>query len=436
MKLYLQNFGCKVNQIETQSLGILLVQHGWEICTQAQDADAIVINSCTVTASGDHRMRTELRKLRSIAPHAAIVLTGCYVQAFPDEAAALSEADLLIGTKERSRLPDMLSLFMGNRRQAAHIPKYKAGDSFECLPVGADSGYTRAFLKIQDGCDRFCTYCIIPHARGGSRSISAFDLVHRAHALAAQGYQEIVLCGINLACFGQEEGLNIADAADICAKIGFQRVRLGSLEPDGLTEEVLQKLSENPAFCPQFHISLQSGCDRTLQAMGRRYTSRDYAALLENIRRLFPDCAITTDIMTGFPGETEEDFAETLRFAREMAFAKIHIFRYSRRPGTAADRMPDQIPEAVKKQRADALGALEKQMRLAYLNRFVGKALCVLFEREKSDGCHNGHAQNGISVRVPASEGEASFRGSIRTVKITGFCEGYCIGTCTEQETL
>jgi len=419
INVYLQNFGCKVNAIETDGIAALLRQNGWVICSAPEDADAIILNSCTVTASGDHRMLTALRKLRRTAPHAAIVLTGCYVQAFPEEAAALEDADILAGTKERTKIPALLENFLQSRTPCHAVSPYGKTDAFEYLPQGADEGHTRAFLKIQDGCNRFCSYCIIPYARGRCRSRELADIAEQAQLLSARGYHEIVLCGINLACYGQENGLNIADAVDACANAGFRRVRLGSLEPDGLTDEVLARLAANPAFCPQFHISLQSGCDRTLRAMHRHYTCAEYAALLAKIRSLFPSCAVTTDIMTGFPGETEEDFSQTLAFAKEMEFSKIHIFRYSRRPGTLADGMPDQVAESVKKERADRLSALERQLHADFLQSRIGKTVSVLFEREKDTAFHIGHAADYTTVCVPSDGTGASLRNRIFQVTIT-----------------
>ncbi len=433
MKVYLQNFGCKVNQIETDSLAVLLQQHGWECIPHPTGADAVVLNSCTVTASGDHRMLTALRRLRKQLPHAIIAVTGCYVQAFPD--ADLPEADIRVGTKERAVLPKLLETFLLERSPAAHIPPHKPDDPFESLPLGSDSTHTRAFLKIQDGCNRFCSYCIIPFARGRCRSLPLLELSARSAILFVQGYQEIVLCGINLACYGEAEGLTIADAVEACAESGFRRIRLGSLEPDGLTEEVLARLAACPALCPQFHISLQSGCDRTLRAMRRRYTCADYAALLDRIRRAFPDCAVTTDIMTGFPGETDADFAETLAFAGRMQFAKIHIFRYSPRSGTTAASLPEQVPEAVKKTRADALAAVAADAGRAFLEGQVGRTCEVLFERERGDGLHRGRTKNGVQVVVPAKE-EASFRNRILSVRIDGISGDAVVGCCVNGESL
>ncbi len=433
MKFYLQNFGCKVNAIETDGIAALLQADGWERCTAPSEADAIILNSCTVTASGDHRMLTALRKLRRAAPNAAIVLTGCYVQAFPEEAAALQDADILIGTHGRTEIPARLRAYFETQQpQNAYVP-YDRHDPFEILPLGTDTAHTRAFLKIQDGCNRFCTYCIIPYARGRCRSLPLPLLRERAGFLAKEGFQEIVLCGINLACYGQDEELCIADAVEACSAAGFSRVRLGSLEPEGLTDTVLARLAAVPAFCPQFHISLQSGCDRTLQAMHRHYTCAEYAELLQKLRLYFPDCAVTTDIMTGFPGETEEDFGKTLAFAERMQFSKIHIFRYSRRPGTLADKLPGQVPEAVKKERADRLSTLEKRMAEQFLRSRIGTTVSVLFEREKSPDFHNGHAKDYTTVLIPAKNGDGSFRNRICTVNVTGIKNGKLIGVLADE---
>ncbi len=428
MKIYLQNFGCKVNAVETESIAALLRQAGHSITNDTQQADVIILNSCTVTASGDKRMLTALRKLRRTCPLAVILLTGCYVQAFPEDAAKLSEADIICGIREHGRIPSLLTNFLRTKQRSIHVPAHQKADAFEILPIGTEDGHTRAFLKIQDGCDRFCSYCIIPYARGRSRSLPLSKVSAQAEALHNARYREIVLCGINLACYGQEQGDTLADAVDACAAAGFGRVRLGSLEPDGLTDAILAGLAKNPAFCPQFHISLQSGCDRTLKAMHRHYTCAEYASLIRKIRSLFPDCAITTDIMTGFPDETEEDFSQTLAFAEEMAFAKIHIFRYSRRSGTLADRMSDQIPEHIKKERADKLSALEQRMREAFLQSRIGMTVPVLFEREKESDYHIGHATDYSTIRIPAEKEDGTFRNRICHVRITELRDGQLYG--------
>ena len=416
MNLYVQTLGCKVNAVESAGIAALFAAQGFTVCEDPALADVILLNSCTVTASGDSRMRRALRQLRAAAPDAVLILTGCYAQAFPEDAAALPEPDIVTGTAGRDRLPALAAACLHERQHICAVHAHSGG--FEALPPQADAAHTRAFLKIQDGCDRYCAYCIIPYARGRSRSLPLTELQEALHSLRAQGFAEIVLCGIDLACYGQETGHTLADAVQLCAEAGFPRIRLGSLEPDGLTETVLRRLADIPGLCPHFHIALQSGCDRTLRAMGRRYACADYAALTETVRQLFPGAAVTTDLMAGFPGETEEDFAESLRFVRALSLAGLHGFRYSVRPGTRAADMPGQVPEAVKRERAERLHLTGAALHREFLQRCIGEPHEVLFERERGDGLHRGHAENYATVLVP-SQGE-DWRGSIRRVQITG----------------
>ncbi|MBD5143622.1 MAG: tRNA (N(6)-L-threonylcarbamoyladenosine(37)-C(2))-methylthiotransferase MtaB [Oscillospiraceae bacterium] len=427
MNLFLQTFGCKVNATETDSIGALLMQNNWQIVSEPEQADAIIINSCTVTASGDKRMLQAIRKLRKKAPNAVLLLTGCYVQAFPEQAKLLPEIDIIIGTKNRNVIPVLLENYIKNHAYINAVEAFQTGDSFESLPQGTDSMHTRAFLKIQDGCNRFCSYCIIPYARGRCRSRELSEITAETKKLVQQGYQEIVLCGINLACYGLENNLTIADAVQAVADTGIPRIRLSSLEPDGLTQTVLEKLSNIPELLPHFHISVQTGCDKILKAMRRHYTCEEYANLLKIIRKLFPDCAITTDIMTGFPSETEKDFLETLKFTEKMAFSEIHIFRYSPRPGTPASEMTEQVPENIKKSRADRLCVLAKKLHENYLLSCIGKKYQVLFERQKSSEFHNGHAENYITVLVPAKSDE-NLRGQVLAVKIKSIQDNKLIG--------
>lgn len=426
MKAYLHTFGCKVNTAETDSISALLLQNQWEITDSPQQADAVIVNSCTVTASGDKRMFQALRKFRKQAPDAVILLTGCYVQAFPAEAAELPEADIITGTKNRTQIPALLNAYFQNPQRICAVENFVSGESFESLPQGSDTGHTRAFLKIQDGCNRFCSYCIIPYARGRCRSRNLNEIRQEAEKLVLQGYHEIVLCGINLACYDFAQH-DIADAVQAVSESGIAQIRLSSLEPDGLTPAVLEKLSHIPQLCPHFHISVQSGCDRTLKAMHRHYTVSEYTELIQNLRRLFPHCAVTTDMMTGFPDETEEDFSETLAFAEKIQFSEMHIFRYSPRSGTPAAKSPNQIPERIKKIRAERLTELAKSMQEAYLHSCIGEIHQVLFERQKDAAYHNGHAENYAVVYVPAKAGE-NFRNQIKHVKITGCADGHLLG--------
>jgi threonylcarbamoyladenosine tRNA methylthiotransferase MtaB len=435
MRCYFYTFGCKVNTCETAGMQALLAQNGFPTESDPERAEIAVINSCTVTASGDHRVRSLLRQLRKKNPDLILVLTGCYAQAFPEEAAAIEEADLIVGTKNRDKLPQLLHQYLSSGRQRlCAIAPYSATDTFTTLHCDQFSHNTRAFLKIQDGCNCFCSYCIIPYARGRCRSMPPETLRVEVQHLAAQGHREIVLCGINLAFYGMEWDGSLLDAIRICtAAPDIQRIRLGSLEPERITESLLQALSTIPQFCPQFHLSLQSGCDRTLHAMNRRYTAAEYAALCRLVRRYFPQCAITTDIMVGFPGETDADFRQSLTFAQQMQFARMHVFRYSPRAGTPAARRTDPVPEHVKTERMHQMQAAAAHMQKTYLRHCIGRTVPVLFERERGDGFHVGHTPDGTVVKVPEKNTKKSLRKSIFCVKIEESDAACCYGTLTES---
>lgn len=430
MNCYFITFGCKVNTCETAGMQSILQKSGYSIVSSPQQADIILFNSCTVTASGDSRLRTAMRKMRQTNPHAFLILTGCYAQAYPEQAAALPEADLIIGTKNRKRLPALLDELCRSRIRQNAVDSYTSQDSFEVLPCDTMPDNTRAFLKIQDGCNCFCSYCIIPYARGRCRSLPLDEIRQNTAAFVQNGYREIILCGINLGFYGMEWNRSLADAVETCAAVpSVERIRLGSLEPERLTETELKRLAILPQFCPQFHLSLQSGCNRTLKRMNRRYTAEEYAAICAQIRQLFPNCAITTDFMVGFPGETDEDFAESLAFAKEIGFAAMHVFRYSPRPGTRAAEFPDKIDAHTKIQRMELAQSAAKSMKSTFLHTQIGKTVPVLFERERNDGFHIGHAPNGTVVRISAKNQKKSLRNQIFYVKIEKSDADCCYGT-------
>lgn len=429
MNCYFLTFGCKVNTCETASMQTMLRSAGHCIVTTPEEADVCILNSCTVTESGDNRTRAALRKLRRSYPDMLLVLTGCYAQAYPEQAESIPEADLVLGTKGRSRLPELLETWQQTHTPCGAVDAYTGHDTFEALPCDIMPDNTRAFLKIQDGCNCFCSYCIIPYARGRCRSMPLDVLQQEVSQFAAEGYTEIVLCGINLAFYGKEWGGSLLDAVSLCCQTsGIQRVRLGSLEPERMTEDLLDALAALPAFCPQFHLSLQSGCDHTLKEMHRRYTTQEYAALCAAIRSRFPVCAITTDIMVGFPGETDADFAESLAFAESMQFAKIHVFRYSPRTGTPAAKRTDQIPDSVKHTRMVAMQQLAETARTAFLSSRIGLTLPVLFERERDAAFHNGHTPDFTPVKIPAEKEKKSLRKSIFYVRIEESDSACCFG--------
>ncbi len=428
MKVFFAGFGCKVNQYETESIKADFISEGFETADEITSADVIVINSCTVTSSGDSKSLYFLRKARKDNPEAVIVLTGCMPQATPEIAENIPEADIVTGTKERGNIVSLVNEFTKSRNQIVSIGKYCASDKFEEIIPGDFSKKTRAFVKIQDGCNQFCTYCIIPYARGRCRSKPLDILEKEIYTLARSGHKEIVLVGINLAFYGKEFGIRLVDAVELCCKInGVERVRLGSLEPEVISDEDLLRLSKLPQFCPQFHLSLQSGCDKTLKAMNRHYNTEEYYGLVKKIRNIFPECSITTDIMVGFPNETNEDFEASLEFVKKVGFAKIHVFQYSPRNGTPAAKQP-QIKNSVKHERADRMKKLGDELKQKYLEKQIGKTVPVLFERENSPEFHQGYAPDYTLIKIPAKNCEKSLRRLIFYVKIRESEKDCCIG--------
>ena len=416
MNCYFLTFGCKVNTCETASMQTMLRSAGHCIVTTPEEADVCILNSCTVTESGDNRTRAALRKLRRSYPDMLLVLTGCYAQAYPEQAESIPEADLVLGTKGRSRLPELLETWQQTHTPCGAVDAYTGHDTFEALPCDIMPDNTRAFLKIQDGCNCFCSYCIIPYARGRCRSLPPEELRRAASTFAEHGYQELVLCGINLGFYGMEWGGSLADAVELCCTIpGIRRVRLSSLEPERMTDEVLDRLAALPQFCPQFHLSLQSGCDETLRRMNRHYTSEQYLEGVHILRRYYENPAITTDIIVGFPGETEEEFAETL------AFAQIHVFKYSRRKGTVADKMPEQLSEQEKAGRSDRLLAVTEQLSETYRRQFIGQVTQVLLEEMTEIDGENyviGYTSRYVRVAVPIGADGTFEKGAVVFVKL------------------
>lgn len=401
MNVSFYTLGCKVNQYETQAMRCLLEQNGHTTDDYQPGADrncdAIVVNSCTVTAESDRKLRQTLRRCRRENPSAILVLTGCMPQAFPDKAATMAEVDILLGNAERNALPKHLASYVEHRQRIVDISAHTS--NYEVMQIDSFVGRTRAFVKIQDGCNRFCSYCIIPYARGRVRSRDPEDIRRELSLLAAHGYKEVVLVGINLTAYGQDIGLTIADAVDAaCSVPGICRIRLGSLEPDYMTDDILKRLSAQPKLCPQFHVALQSGCNATLRRMNRHYTTEEFDTLCTRLRQLFPGCALTTDVMVGFPGESEEEFAASLDFVRRIAFSKVHVFAYSRRPGTVADRMPSQLTVAEKTDRSRKMIAACKQTAADYASDYIGRTVDVLLETPLDNGITEGHTDTYLTV--------------------------------------
>ncbi len=417
-------FGCKVNQYETDCITELMERNGFVTTAEPMVADVVVINTCTVTQAADVKLGQLLRRIRRQNPEAVTVVAGCFPQAH-GTTELISDADIIVGEANKTAIPELVSDFLEKRKQVCEIKPHQKGEAFERMTLTKRADKTRAIIKIQDGCDRFCSYCIIPYARGRSRSKPIEEIGTEARELALQGHRELILVGINLSCYGEDlGGIDLADAVHVACQSTADRVRLGSIEPEMLTEDIIRRLSQEDKLCPHFHLSLQSGCDRTLALMKRRYNTREYRELIRLLRSYFPDCAVTTDVMVGFPGETEEDFKESIEFVKEIAFAGVHVFPYSEREGTVAAKMSGSIPKVERYRRAKTMSEATKESEEAFKKAHVGKIVSVLFEHEKDDRFHQGHTKDYLMVKVPKIQG--SLWKEIRNVRITK-CKDNCL---------
>ncbi len=417
-------FGCKVNQYETDCIQELMERNGFVTLDDPMTADVVIINSCTVTQSADVKLGQLLRRVRRQNPDAIIVIVGCYPQAH-GATELISKADIIVGEANKTKIPELISDFLANKEQVCKIIPHKKGEEFEQMSLSKRAYKTRAIIKIQDGCDRFCTYCIIPYARGRSRSKPIEKIEAEARELALQGHRELILVGINLSCYGEDLGeIDLADAVHAACLSSADRIRLGSIEPEMLTESIISRLSQEEKLCPHFHLSLQSGCDKTLANMRRRYNTEEYRELIRLLRNYFPDCAVTTDIMVGFPDETEDDFKKSVEFIKEIAFAGVHVFPYSEREGTVAAKMSGSIPKAERYRRAEIMTEAAKIGEKAFRDAHIGKVVSVLFEHEKSDGFHQGHTRDYLMVKVPKVQD--TLWKEIRNVRITD-CKDSCL---------
>lgn len=404
MKAAFYTLGCKVNQYETEYMAEILKNAGMQIVSHNEEADYYIINSCTVTATADQKTRQNVRKFKRQHPNSVVILTGCMPQAFPDQASALNEADIVLSNKSNDDILDLINQFNITHNRIVKIDKHQKGDEFSKCSINQFSERIRAFVKIEDGCDRFCSYCIIPMSRGRVRSKSLEDLKEEIAMLGKNGIKEIVLVGINLSSYGKGQDFNIVDAVKICNDDpNIKRVRLGSLEPDHITDEVIEGLSQYEKLCPQFHISLQSGCDKTLKDMNRHYNSDEYRSLCNKLRDTFDNATITTDIMVGFNDETEEDFKTSLQFAKEIGFEKVHTFPYSERQGTVASRKGDNVPKQEKERRASVMIEETNKIRHEYFSKLIGAKEVVLFENNLGGNTYQGYTKNYVPVRMESS---------------------------------
>jgi len=418
--------GCKANQFETQALEQLFRREGWDIVPFEETADVYVVNTCSVTALADKKSRNACRRAKKRNPDALLAVCGCYAQMAADSVREQCGADIVVGTDRKSMLLPMILEALP--RTEIHDIWYSQRPGFDMMPAGSLEGRTRALLKVQDGCQNFCTYCIIPFARGPSRSIPLESAICEVKRLASEGYREIVITGIEISSWGAdlEPQAQLADLLEaVCAAAPEVRIRLGSLEPRTVTRDFASRLSAYPNLCPHFHLSMQSGCDRTLKAMNRRYDTARYYESCRLLREYFPGCAITTDLIVGFPGETEDDHRETLDFLKKCAFAQVHIFPYSKRTGTRACDLPGHLPNAVKEERAAQAAAVCAELRQQYLASLEGSKKAVLFETTGT-----GHCPEYCEVEIS----ETVTPGTVRTVRISHRQGDRLLGTlCTDE---
>ena len=430
MRVAIYTLGCKVNQYETQAMEQELQRRGHTLVDFESPADAYIINTCSVTAVSDKKSRQMIRRAKSRNPQAVVAACGCYVQTHTPEAQELG-IDLIGGTGDRMEFLTLLEQAAEDHRSRVAVDEALRRRTFEVLPAGGMAARTRAMLKVEDGCVNFCTYCIIPYARGPIRSLPLEKAKEQAAQLAAEGYQELVLTGIEISSWGQErkDGTALIDLGEgVCQAGPGCRVRLGSLEPRTVTREFCTRAARLDNLCPHFHLSMQSGCDTTLKRMNRKYDTARYLESVELLNRWFDRPAVTTDLITGFPEETEEEFAQTLDFIRKCRFAQMHIFPYSIRPGTPAAKM-EQVPKAVKEERARRAAAVAEEMHRSYLEGCVGRTYPVLFEQPKN-GKFFGHAPNYMEVLVDGAE----LHNALRTVRITDVDGEALLGEIVEQE--
>ena len=419
-KVKFLTLGCKVNLYETEAMKGLFENAGYEI-TENENADVFVINTCTVTAMSDRKSRQMIRRAKKKNPESIVAVVGCYSQVSPEEVAKIEDIDIIMGTTDRTKIVEYVEAFDGSRQTyvKSEIPKI-----FEDLKSTHQS-LTRATLKIQDGCRNFCTYCIIPFARGPLRSKSIESTLEEVKELSANGYKEIVLVGINLAMYGIDNNSNLIEIIEaVCGVEGIERVRLGSLEPNLVTDEFIERTKKLDNFCHHFHLALQSGSTTVLKRMKRHYTAEEYLNAAKMLQDAFEDCALTTDVMVGFPGETEEEFEESRNTVKQVGFSSIHVFPYSRRKGTVADKMENQVDENTKNIRSEKMLKTGKILKKEFFEKYIGKTMTVLIERETKQGTFEGHTSNFIQVFAKGRSAE----GCMVHVKLTGYEDEFMTG--------
>lgn len=429
-KCALHNLGCKVNSYETQVMQQMMEEAGYEIVEFGKEpADVYIINTCSVTNIADRKSRQMIHKAKKLNPDAIVAATGCYVEAAGDNVD--EDVDIAIGNNEKSRLVEILDSYFADVSEEKHIhADINKVTDFDDMFMEAPMEHTRAYVKIQDGCNRFCTYCIIPYVRGRIRSRQKDDIFNEVSSLALKGCAEVVLTGIHLSSYGLDMGGNAPGLIDIIEMIngieGIRRIRLGSLEPRIVTEEFAKRLAACEKICPHFHLSLQSGCDATLIRMNRKYTTGEFAKGVEILRRYFDNPAITTDVIVGFPGETQEEFDITYEYLKQIKFYELHVFKYSRRKGTMADKMPDQVDEQIKSARSDRLLELDDRLSAQYREKYIGQDICVLTEEVnviEGTAYMTGFTPTYVKVAIPVEnmpDIQPNMLVTVRAVKLLG----------------
>ncbi|CEO24794.1 MiaB-like tRNA modifying enzyme [[Clostridium] sordellii] len=428
-KVAFYTLGCKVNQYETEAMLEMFKKDGYVQVDSEDFADVYVINTCTVTHMSDRKSRQYIRRMKKKNPDAIIAVVGCYSQVSPEEILEIEEVNLVMGTNERRQIVEEIKKLDASKK-ASTVDDIMKVRAFEEIEINQANGRTRAFMKIQDGCDRFCSYCIIPYARGGKvRSRDLESIVNEAKKLADNGYTEIVLTGIHVASYGKDlkdAKINLLSVIKSINEIeGVKRIRLSSVEPILLTDEFIDTVSKMPKVCPHYHLSLQSGCDETLKRMNRRYTTAEYKEIVEKLRKKMPNVAITTDVIVGFPGETNNEFSETYKYLSDIKLSQMHIFKYSPRKGTPAATMENQIDPQIKQLRSDKLIALNKKNFTEFASKFIGEEFEVLFEQNIEKNKFEGLTPNYIRVVVESNE---DIHGKILKTKISDVKDEYVEG--------
>ena len=425
-KAALHNLGCKVNSYETEAMTQLLKKAGYEIVSFQDQADVYIINTCSVTNMADRKSRQMLHKAKKQNPNAVVVATGCYVQTATEKVAQDLSIDLVVGNNRKKDIVEILNEYYaekeaGEQVKEEYVIDINHTDEYEDLEISTVTERTRAHLKIQDGCNNFCSYCIIPYARGRIRSRTMESIKAELERLSASGFKEIVLTGINLSCY-EDNGKKLIDVIEMADNVnGIERIRLGSLDPEVVTEDFVERLGKVKKICPHFHFSLQSGCDKTLKAMNRHYTSDEYYEKCQLIRKYIDNPAFTTDVIVGFPGETEEDYISSREFVKKVKFAELHVFKYSKRDGTVAAKMPNQIDEKIKTLRSEDLIKTGEELTKEFRQAKIGQDTTVLFEEKillDNKEYWVGHTVDYIKIAVPEKE---NLEGQIRKVNVKDF---------------